>query len=75
MLSLAVFGAVAPLCVVVWKALDTVQRLAVLAAAATPQERREAFTAATPVKKPVLPARETESPVPAQTLVGLGPDV
>ena len=72
MLSLAVLFAVLPLCAVMWKALNTVQSLAVLAAAATPQERREAFTAATPEK------RETKVKEPAAqplSLVGLSPDL
>ena len=72
MLSIAVLFAVLPLCAVVWKALDTVQRLAVLAAASSPQERREAFLAATP-EKSVYKKKEQTPPAPA--LVGLSPDL
>jgi len=67
-LSVAVLFAVLPLCAVVWKALDTVQRLAVLAAASSPQERREAFTAATPEKRE---KKEKAPAEPSPSLVGL----
>ena len=56
------------LAAVLWKALDTVQRLAVLAAAATPGERAQAFhAAATKKEKP----REEAAPRPV--LEGLSP--
>lgn len=56
------------LCAVVWKALDTVQKLSVLAAAATPVERAQAFTAA--VAKPV---KREEPGEPRPVLEGLSP--
>ena len=56
------------LAAVLWKALDTVQRLAVLAAAATPAERAKAFHAA--VDKPVKAAEPAE---PRPVLEGLSP--
>lgn len=66
----SIFLAVAflALAAVLWKALDTVQRLAVLAAAATPVERQQAFKAAVE-KKPE--SREPAGPRPV--LEGLSP--
>ena len=54
---------------VLWKALSTVQSLAVLAAAATPVERAQAFTAA--VAKPERKKAEDREERPV--LEGLSP--
>lgn len=66
----SIFLAVAflSLAAVLWKALDTVQRLSVLAAAATPLERSQAFTAAV-----AKPERKQEDKEPKPVLEGLSP--
>lgn len=66
----SIFLAVAfiALAAVLWKALDTVQRLSVLAAAATPVERAQAFTAAV-----TKPERKQEDKEPRAVLEGLSP--
>ena len=58
------------LAAVLWKALDTVQRLAVLAAAATPGERAQAFHAAATKKEK---EKSGEPSVPRPVLEGLSP--
>jgi len=60
--------ALVALAAVLWKALNTVQSLAVLAAAATPAERAQAFKAAVDPKP-----GEKEAPAPRPVLEGLSP--